>query len=542
MENFSYDFNDFYFKFRDYKVAFRVFTLENSYGIDPNRTKVNTAPNRLQIKANGFFAAGGQIHCPGAFQGEIRGINESISIIASAAHSEKIKSLGILVKGFPLVSQAITSQYGATNEDNVKKILPIKYPEGCILEYPNIFSGRGFPIFFFQTHKGHLFYAMSMDDQVRPKRFAIWFDKRREQVIELIFTENARNFSRKIEVPEWLFGPCSTIESIYKKRLQLMEEKWGLRSWEEREDVPSFARKISLILNMHGEHWTGYVFNTFDQQLEILDFITKYISGERILVILPGWDGRFYYNYPLYQVSKRMGGETGFKRLVDGAHRMGVHIVPMFGTNGANIRWVQKLGLENAIAHRAQGWEDHINWVDWDNDRSGEEQVHWLNLGCKLYQDHMFSRISEVIDKYNVDGIFFDISHWYVNDPKYNFLEGFKSLCLRLREQYPEILLCGEGWYDALLPFIPLFHSQCYPLCPEVLTKYARMGAHLSLPAPGAGSSGVHERGFQLYKRITFSPILIPTLSIVDDTFTDHKEEILATIKIAKEYASKMEI
>ncbi|TKJ47962.1 hypothetical protein CEE34_01240 [Candidatus Aerophobetes bacterium Ae_b3a] len=539
MHNFSYDFGDHYFEFRGYRIAFRVFTLENTYTLDPTQTQVETIPNGVRVKANGFFAAGRQIHCRGTFQAKIQALDEGLSVIASATHPEKIKSLGVLLKGVPAISEVISTRWGATNKHNIEQAIPVEWPEECVLRY----TEEGFPIFFFRVGDGNRqFYAMNMDDQIRQKRFAIWFDKNREQVIDLIFVENARHFRTEINMPEWRFGPCLDIESVYQERLQLMKEKWGLRSWEERKDIPNWARKISLVLNMHGEHWTGYVFNTFNQHLDILRFVTKYIPGERVLVYLPGWDGRYYYNYPLYQVSERMGGETGFKRLVDGAHEMGLHVVPMFGTNGANMKWLHKLGLEDAISHTAQGWEDFVNFVDWDNDRSGQEQVHWLNMGHKGYQDYMFNRASELIDKYGVDGVFYDISHWHVNDPKYDFFEGFKSLCLRIRERYSQILLFGEGWYDALLPLIPLFHSQRYPLYLEAFTKYARMAGHLRLPAPGAGSSGVHERGFECYKRVTFSPILIPTLSIVDDTLSDHKEEVLATIEVAKEYARKMGI
>lgn len=68
------------------------------------------------------------------------------------------------------------------------------------------------------------------------------------------------------------------------------------------------------------------------------------------------------------------------------------------------------------------------------------------------------------------------------------------------------------------------------------------MTGHLRQPAPGAGSSGVHEAGFQCYVPTRFSPILIPTLSIVDDTLPDHQEEVLSTIEVAKEYAREMGI
>lgn len=540
MCNLSYEFRDHYFDFSGYRIAFRIFTLENTYGVDPEKVSITTTLDGLRIEAEGFFAAGRQIKSEGSFHAHIRKIGRGLGIVASAAHPEPIKCIGVHLKGFPTITQVISTRWGATDKGEVEHIIPIEWPDGCVLRYPR---DRCFPIFIFRSSEsGSRFYAMSMDNEVREKRFAIWFDKRGEQVVDLIFVENARRFRGKIEMPEWRFGLCTDLKEVYEERLRLMEERWGLRPWEERVDVPEWLRKVSLVLNMHGEHWTGYVFNTFEQQLEVLRFVTKHIPGERVLAYLPAWDGRYYYNYPLYRISERMGGEEGFRQLVDGAHELGVHIVPMFGSNGANMRWLKELDLEEAISHTSQGWEDWVNFVDWDVDRSGEEQVHWANMGHEGYRDHMFERACYLVDRFGVDGIFYDISHWYVNDPKHDFFQGFRSLCLRLKERYPHLLLFGEGWYDALLPFIPLFHSQCYPLYLEAFTRYARMAGHLSTPAPGAGSSGVHERGFDCYKRARFSSILIPTLSVVDDTLPDHEEEVLATIEVAKEYARRMGI
>jgi len=539
MHNLSYDFRDRYFEFAGYRLAFRVFTLENTYTLDPEGARVSPARDGVGIEAEGFLAAGGQIRSEGRFQAHIRRVGQGVGVVASAAHPEPIKCVGLHLKGFPRITQVLSTRWGATDESEVERIIPVEWPDGCVLRYPE----EGFPIFIFRSGEGGpRFYAMSMDDEVREKRFAIWFNKQRGQVVDLIFVEKASRFRGEIEMPEWRFGPCPDLREVYEERLRLMEERWGLRPWEEREDVPGWFRRVSLVLNLHGEHWTGYVFNTFDRQLEILRFVTRHIPGERVLAYLPAWDGRYYYNYPLYRVSERMGGEEGFRRLVEGAHELGVHVVPMFGSNGANMRWLRELGLEGAISHTSQGWEDWVNFVDWDVDRSGEEQVHWANMGHKGYQDHMFERACYLVDRFGVDGIFYDISHWYVNDPEHDFFQGFRSLCLRLKERYPHLLLFGEGWYDGLLPFIPLFHSQRYPLYLEAFTRYARMAGHLSTPAPGAGSSGVHERGFGRYRRARFSPILIPTLGVVEDTLPDHEEEVLATIEVAKEYARRMGI
>jgi hypothetical protein len=67
-------------------------------------------------------------------------------------------------------------------------------------------------------------------------------------------------------------------------------------------------------------------------------------------------------------------------------------------------------------------------------------------------------------------------------------------------------------------------------------SKYSRAYAHLSAPAPGRGSSGVHESGFGRFNTETLglSPGSIPTLQIVDDTFAKYRDVMTAVIAKAK--------
>ena len=89
--------------------------------------------------------------------------------------------------------------------------------------------------------------------------------------------------------------------------------------------------------------------------------------------------------------------------------------------------------------------------------------------------------------------------------------------------------------YDALYEFIPVYHAGGGARW----QKYARFFSHLSAPAAGRGSSGVHEAGFQRFNTETLGlgPSSIPTLQIVDDTFTRHRDTMAAVIARAKERA-----
>jgi hypothetical protein len=89
--------------------------------------------------------------------------------------------------------------------------------------------------------------------------------------------------------------------------------------------------------------------------------------------------------------------------------------------------------------------------------------------------------------------------------------------------------------YDALYEFIPMYQAGGG----GPWRRYARFFQHLSSPAAGRGSSGVHEAGFGRFnaETLSLSPNAIPTLQVVDDTFTAHRAEMAAIIARAKERA-----
>jgi hypothetical protein len=117
--------------------------------------------------------------------------------------------------------------------------------------------------------------------------------------------------------------------------------------------------------------------------------------------------------------------------------------------------------------------------------------------------------------------------------------EGTRRLVEELRRRHPAVVAVGEMHYDALLSFLPLYHSFSATELPGEHLRFARFFQHLSVPAPGRGSTGVHEAGFQKWNPLTLSLTehQIPTLNVVDDTFDRHRAEMEAVIRRARERA-----
>ncbi|HEV8263550.1 MAG TPA: hypothetical protein VGQ06_01280, partial [Gemmatimonadales bacterium] len=130
-----------------------------------------------------------------------------------------------------------------------------------------------------------------------------------------------------------------------------------------------------------------------------------------------------------------------------------------------------------------------------------------------------------------VDAYFLDIVGGYINNTQADMHEGTRLLVQALRSRYPQVLPVGEMHYDGLLEFIPFYHVGL-----GRGRKYGRFFSHLSHPAPGRGSSGVHESGFGRFNPETLSlgPGTIPTITVVDDTFSTQRSLMEAVIERAK--------
>jgi hypothetical protein len=254
-----------------------------------------------------------------------------------------------------------------------------------------------------------------------------------------------------------------------------------------------------------------------------------------VLAFISAWDGRYYWDYPIYRANDRMGGVAGFMKLVSEAQKMGFKIMPMFGMNSANKKLPMWPTIADALTHKIDGDEYNLNWVDWNNDRHQDGWLGYMNLGVDSWRNHLEGRIADMIERYKVDAYFLDIAGGHVNGTNGDMHEGTRRLVINLKERYPNVLAVGEMPYDALHGFLPVYHAGGGPLW----QKYSRFFSHLSAPAPGRGSSGVHESGFGRFNTETLglSPSAIPTLQVVDDTFTKHRDTMAAVIAKAKQRA-----
>ena len=528
---FSFEFPEPSVEFEGYRFGFLVFTRENAYGLDARRmTAERTADGHgMAIHCAGLVWAGGQQTAPGRVTAQLQQSGDFIEWNVTAEMDQPIKAVTTVIRDVP---RGRISPAGNEPFDPRDNEVLFGYPfGGGDLFGGNTAWGLATPFVIVQRAEGDCVFLSSLDDRVRAKRF---FFQPGEQAyrVEAVFEAEGWQDQTTLRVPTWRLGLAKTLDDAVQAHTTHLEHAYHLEPWETRRDAPDWLRRLALVGTLHGMHYTGYVFNDYAHMLEIARWVATRIPPERVLLFLPAWDGRYYWDYPLYRASDRMGGEAGLQRLIQESHGLGFRVMPMFGANAANRRQAMFARIAGAATHKIDGDRFDLNWVDWDNDRHQEGWLSYMNLGVASWRDWLSARIAEVIERYQVDAYFLDIAGGWMNNPQADMHEGMRQLVLGLRARFPQVMPCGEMHYDALLELIPLYHVGL-----GRAARYARAFSHLSHGAPGRGSSGVHESGFGGFRHETLglAPGTIPTLSVVDDTFTGHPSMMETVIERAKQ-------
>jgi hypothetical protein len=530
MHQFGFKFGDPFFNVSGWSLGLQINTFENLYGLDPARTRLGEQNGQWTVECEGLICAGGQEKSPGRARMVASRIADGLEIAAEAEHPQKIRCLKLIVRGLP-VGDVIGRRWeiGSVPKD------------GTVLRYPfdaDAPLALHTPLVFLSHPGGGFHYFRSLDGRVRCKRFAVYPDGDRITV-ELIHEDAAHEMGSSVVLPPWRVGRCADPEACVEDHLGHLERAYGLQPWETRPDVPAWAREIALVVSIHGMHWTGHVFHTYEDVLRTLEWVCERIEGRRVLAFLPGWEGRYYWQYGDYRPEPRLGGVDGFRKLADGSRRLGVSLMPMFGANCANAglpgfeHWGETSRLRSAGGLVQQG-----NRPDWDISRANDPGWQaWLNPGAPAWRERLLSQVCELVGEHQLPAVFFDTHHFWENDPEHPVYEGLVALRDGLKERFPDLLVAGEGWYDALGAVTPVSQTGATARWHGVFSRYCRTFGHLMLGDPSRGSTGVHETGTTGFGMLPDAQHFWPTVTIVDGTLERAGEQVEQVIRQGREYA-----
>lgn len=527
MQFYSFDLNDPIFEFLGWKLSFQIITLENIYGLDPLYTTVSPSPEGWSLACTRLSWAGQQQYADGGFCVTIQREGENrlrLRMTVEAPHPVRVVKL--LLRDLPPVRPL----------DMLDQ--PREVPHGGLLDkYPNPLR---LPLWMAQTPDGSTLGLRSEDADARPRRFAAYQERMGTlagtDTLEALFEQDARLFDTVLACPDWVLDSGIAPEAFRDEQLAFNEAHMGLQRWEQRRDVPAWTRDLRLCLTLHGMHWSGYSFNTYADMLDILRYVTERIDGDQVLAYLPGWEGRYYWQYGDFRPEPRLGGADGFKQLCAEAHRMGVHVMPMFGGNCANA-WAGNFHSFGPSSYMKSATRNvfHGNQPDWDLSRTQDTGWQaWLNPGAPAWQTELLRQINRLIEVYGFDAVFLDTVEVYTNDPDFNILQGYAQMVERLRADRPDLLVTAEDWYDGLLNVFPIFQqSGNWRQVPDWVGRYARLFGHICDSEPSRGSTGVFEWGYNPYQPLPDREPYLTTIAFTDGTLAHARPEIDAAISRA---------
>ncbi len=518
----SFDLADPVFECFGRRFSFQLVTLENLYGLDPARTQIDVSGDEWRLRAEGLRWAGGQQSALGSVEAFVARVGpERLRLRIRASAPAEIRCVKWLVRD---LDPDLAVLRGDGSEAPVGRF-------GELLEYPT-----RLPAPLVQLRAGAERLALRAEDpRVRAKRCALSVERlgplAGRGVAEWIHEEDATRFAPTLESPDlWLaWGAAAAVAEA--EQLAFAERALGLVPFEQRSDVPAWARRLRLVATLHGMHFTGRVFLSYREMLDVLRFLAERLPGEAILAYLPGWEGRYYWQYGDYRPEPRLGGSADFARLCDGARALGVHQMPMFGANCANLR-LPGLAATPSEAHLASatGNRFHGNQPDWDLSRAHDTGWQaWLNPGDAGWRARLAEQIEAVLDAFGLDAVFLDTVHAWTNDPHAPVFDGVRALVERLHAHTPGLLLAGEADYDALLGLFPLFQRPWWERPPAWTERYVRRFAHLCEGEP-RGLTGVHEFGVWGPNDVVSDPGLLPTLAFQDGTLERCRDAIERTL------------
>jgi hypothetical protein len=536
MQDLSYDPHDPVFHFNGLRFSVQIFTFENVYGLDPDLCGVAGDADDFALSCRGLTWAGGQEKAAGSVSIHVRARAGRAVFEITARGAKTVRSVKLLLRDMP-DGTIVNLREG--DEQAIGD-------GGLILRYPNGWRGLHTAQVVMGGADGALTSFRSLDTRVRAKTF-VFVHHHGGLTVELIHEGLATEPDDTLVVPPWEVGPYGTRDEAIGAQMEHVERAYGLVPWEQRADVPAWAREIALVAAIHCQHWTGYTFNDYARALAAIEWLADRIEPRRVLAYLPGWEGRYYWHYGAYHPEPRLGGEEGFAALMARARELGVHVMPMFGLNYAskNLENFEQWGAPAAYA--TAGGNAGGGSVDWDGSRHHDHGTGTLlNPGAPTWRHRLVSQIRALMDRYRFDGVYLDISAAWWNDPRHDVYDGAVGLIRAIRAGRPEVLVAGEGWFDAIGAATPLvmsghtepvlhWHDAPYP---AIFDTYNRSFAHLILGDPGRGSTGVHELGHNATTRSPLRKGIIPMVTIVEDTLEKAPDEVARIIGDAERYAA----
>src|SRR5690606_37584713 len=107
----------------------------------------------------------------------------------------------------------------------------------------------------------------SRDDRVRTKRFYLQPGPEGYR-LELVHELDGWVTESRTTTPRWKLSRTPGHEAPLAEHYAHLIRAHDIPDWDTRADVPDWLRRTALVTTLHGQHYTGYIFNDYARMLE----------------------------------------------------------------------------------------------------------------------------------------------------------------------------------------------------------------------------------------------------------------------------------
>ncbi|CAN5592688.1 hypothetical protein BH23BAC4_BH23BAC4_00800 [soil metagenome] len=257
---------------------------------------------------------------------------------------------------------------------------------------------------------------------------------------------------------EWTFdGYSGDWQQPTDTHSEWLREAFNLSPRSEHPHYPAWAEDINFVLEIWGmrNDW-GRPAHTFDATIDRLKEFARLHPPGQTLLYLPGYaeegvDSRI----PDYNPGQKLGGDAGFKRLVDAAKGMGYRV--MIHTNVLGMTYTHPRFAEFEKHQVVDPFGQKLGWGnDLDGDWLPEPYFAYINPGVTQWGDLMEKTLGRLINDFGLDAVFLDQTLLAFNDSEGpNFVIGMREHIARLQKAFPHVMFAGEGLHEQGLPVLP---------------------------------------------------------------------------------------
>ncbi|MCF7885024.1 MAG: DUF6259 domain-containing protein [Candidatus Marinimicrobia bacterium] len=315
-------------------------------------------------------------------------------------------------------------------------------------------------------------------------------------------------------------------EKVVDEYQNWMESAFSLQPLSGRSNVPEWTDHINFILEVWGANRrSDKPYHTYQEIQQRIKEWGKLHSPEETLLYLPGFaENGIDSHAPSYNPSPQMGGPEEFKKMIETAHQLGYKV--MIHTNVLAMTFSHPRYQEFQKYQVKDPFGREVAWgLDMDGDWITEPYFAYINPGVSRWSELMVDILGQLIEKYNIDGIFLDQTLLAFNNSNGpNFINGMRKHVERLQQAFPEILFAGEGLHEHITkPFsmaqihgidsISNVHGiegkqpwrHVHPVSTYLFGKFTRFTAHLLTKHP---TSSEFTRQESAYEQLNIIPAL----------------------------------